>query len=499
MDIGRNDPCPCGSGKKYKRCCGALAVTDPLEQAGRAMRAVQDTVEPKVLRFIRQEIGDDAIERASNDFGLPNAGPRAEDPESQLFLPWLLYDWRREFAGTRPAETPEEGVPAARRFLVAYGHRLDERERQFAETVSATPFSFHEVLDAERGRSLRLRDVILGTEATAYEQSGSAYLRPGDLTYARVVPFDDVALIIGCASLVLPPIEKHVVLDLRASLRKSFRSVTPDLVRRLEPQFRELYFTIRQRLLQPRLPILQNTDGDPMELHTLTYGIEEPEAAFSALASLAAGMEPDELLDEAKYDRRGRLQHVEFRWSKADNAKHGGMPTTTLASFTIDRKTLTVEVNSAERARAVQGEIAKRLKSHSIFLRDEIQAMDDLMAEAASKRETAKERAARKRDEDLQALPEIQAMIAKMNADHYATWPDVPLPALKGKTPRAAVRTKDGRERVEALLADFERMQESGRSKMPPYDFNQLRDALGLSRATQRALRSVVPPLDDTP
>jgi preprotein translocase subunit SecA len=20
--IGRNDPCPCGSGKKYKHCCG---------------------------------------------------------------------------------------------------------------------------------------------------------------------------------------------------------------------------------------------------------------------------------------------------------------------------------------------------------------------------------------------------------------------------------------------------------------------------------------------
>jgi preprotein translocase subunit SecA len=21
--VGRNDPCPCGSGKKYKKCCGA--------------------------------------------------------------------------------------------------------------------------------------------------------------------------------------------------------------------------------------------------------------------------------------------------------------------------------------------------------------------------------------------------------------------------------------------------------------------------------------------
>ncbi len=23
--VGRNDPCPCGSGKKYKKCCGAMA------------------------------------------------------------------------------------------------------------------------------------------------------------------------------------------------------------------------------------------------------------------------------------------------------------------------------------------------------------------------------------------------------------------------------------------------------------------------------------------
>ena len=23
--VGRNDPCPCGSGKKYKKCCGVAA------------------------------------------------------------------------------------------------------------------------------------------------------------------------------------------------------------------------------------------------------------------------------------------------------------------------------------------------------------------------------------------------------------------------------------------------------------------------------------------
>ena len=24
--VGRNDPCPCGSGKKYKKCCGRAAA-----------------------------------------------------------------------------------------------------------------------------------------------------------------------------------------------------------------------------------------------------------------------------------------------------------------------------------------------------------------------------------------------------------------------------------------------------------------------------------------
>ncbi|MGH9364250.1 MAG: SEC-C metal-binding domain-containing protein, partial [Thermoanaerobaculia bacterium] len=31
MAPGRNEPCPCGSGKKFKRCCGARG---PIGRAG---------------------------------------------------------------------------------------------------------------------------------------------------------------------------------------------------------------------------------------------------------------------------------------------------------------------------------------------------------------------------------------------------------------------------------------------------------------------------------
>ncbi|MDP4106934.1 MAG: SEC-C metal-binding domain-containing protein, partial [Bacillota bacterium] len=34
VKVGRNDPCPCGSGQKYKKCCGAnevISLTQVLE------------------------------------------------------------------------------------------------------------------------------------------------------------------------------------------------------------------------------------------------------------------------------------------------------------------------------------------------------------------------------------------------------------------------------------------------------------------------------------
>jgi len=36
MSISRNDPCPCGSGKKFKQCCGATGAPPPpvLDESG---------------------------------------------------------------------------------------------------------------------------------------------------------------------------------------------------------------------------------------------------------------------------------------------------------------------------------------------------------------------------------------------------------------------------------------------------------------------------------
>lgn len=66
---GRNDPCPCGSGKKYKRCCEVKDVA--VASAAAQFKADASRERAKVLRVtFEQELDQDdpydGLDRASN-------------------------------------------------------------------------------------------------------------------------------------------------------------------------------------------------------------------------------------------------------------------------------------------------------------------------------------------------------------------------------------------------------------------------------------------------
>ena len=42
LKAGRNDPCPCGSGRKYKHCCGTVSATVPVQEAQSLIDAAND-------------------------------------------------------------------------------------------------------------------------------------------------------------------------------------------------------------------------------------------------------------------------------------------------------------------------------------------------------------------------------------------------------------------------------------------------------------------------
>jgi tetratricopeptide (TPR) repeat protein len=60
-NIGRNSPCPCGSGKKYKKCCEAKAAIHPRPQSPSSARS-QPSSPPEPLYVL----DDDNLDEISN-------------------------------------------------------------------------------------------------------------------------------------------------------------------------------------------------------------------------------------------------------------------------------------------------------------------------------------------------------------------------------------------------------------------------------------------------
>ena len=79
----------------------------------------------------------------------------------------------------------------------------------------------------------------------------------------------------------------------------------------------------------------------------------------------------------------------------------------------------------------------------------------------ASRRERGESRTDPAGADVQQNTPELQALSDEMMRRHWEAWLDERVPALGNKTPRQAARTPKGRERLMALLGEFDRRAES--------------------------------------
>ncbi|HEV7412719.1 MAG TPA: DUF5672 family protein, partial [Casimicrobiaceae bacterium] len=130
---GRNDPCPCGSGKRYKNCHGALAANVPLPGAESAPppASALDLSVRQAIALHRQ--GDTAAaERIYREVLAVHPG----HPMAQHFLGVILYQ-RRDVAAALPLlQRSVEAVPAEPEFHNNLGLALAAGERE-EEAIAA--------------------------------------------------------------------------------------------------------------------------------------------------------------------------------------------------------------------------------------------------------------------------------------------------------------------------------------------------------------------------
>jgi hypothetical protein len=285
-------------------------------------------------------------------------------------------------------------------------------------------------------------------------------------------------MLMGLSEFLIPPSRKTDVIRLRKQLQRHQTPVSDDTLREWEEAVREMYFHIDQALhTRPRMV---NTDGHEIELHRLIYEVTSADEAFEKLCGLCVTMTPEELRTDAQRDHSGRIMKVEFPWNRKGHKGDKVFSDTILGQIAIDGTRLIAEVNSARRAVKLRREIDTRLGDSGRFIIDEIQELESLPdnEEAASGADTIMEE-----HEELMSYPEVQEKVTKALTEFWENWVDTDIPALEGKTPREAVRTADGRESVEALLKDAERLQ--GRdpftAQATSKGIQRAREILGLS------------------
>jgi hypothetical protein len=199
-----------------------------------------------------------------------------------------------------------------------------------------------------------------------------------------------------------------------------------------------------------------NKEGDALEFSSATYQVLD-EAAVPAALRTVAGFE-----EESGQDG------IAFAW-----LEEGTGPRSSLGRIEIRGGRLKLECNSRRRLERGRKLIETAAGGALRHLGDSHQSMKAAMRQHAS---------APREAEPSRIPPEIEReVLARFQDDHYAQWPDHPLPALEGKTPRAAVRTKSGRRAVLDIIHMMENGEERARrAGRPAYDFSRLRSELGL-------------------
>ena len=451
--VGRNAPCPCGSGLKYKKCC--LSKPAPT----RFTREDRESAWAKPERFIERELDPEDAEADDEFWGrwLDRADEIDQDRRAmseQVFDLWFAFDRRLD-----------GGKLVVDRFLEKRMADLSPGERLYLQTMRESSMRLYEVEESRPGESLTLRDLIEDHRVSVQERLGSRSLGRYDWIAARV-------LAVGASGkpeiegiLPIPDLYHQVLRDQLRRERDEFLRIHPDAAvvtfhKTTPPLFQDVW---AGALLEPAIPQLANTDGEEIVLTEVRFEVMDRDAVQRTF---------DAQEDLERDEDGGAL----WRWS----GKNGKGEIVSLGQIKLTEQGLNLEANSV--ARGERGrELLERTAGAAVRYRTTVhQDLQRLVREEV--------RRGMNRDElpRPDAKPPIppqveEALVLDQQVRYYRSWLDESVPALDGQTPRSAAQDPTLRARLTELMHDLDRIYlRALKSNQPAFDPSWMWDELGL-------------------
>ncbi|MGH9422855.1 MAG: YecA family protein [Thermoanaerobaculia bacterium] len=461
MTVGRNDTCPCGSGKKFKKCHGKpeSATTPSEDSPSNPLQELNSELIERMLKFSKSRVGSKWMVSALDEF-VGDPDDEVQDSELQFAIPWAMFDYR----------LPEYGMSIAGLFAREKGARLPADLRELLDAYLNSWISIWDVKEVRKGVGAQLTDLLTGEERFVEDVSGTEFLPARSVVLARVVDFAGSPFLGGVHPIPLPP---HYADEIVRATRKVCRVRTRP-VERLKLQNPEVqlvmiqdWLDISDELLHRPRPALTNTDGDVLSPTTDLFPISESNRAsiVALLASFPGAEEP--------VPDRGDREVLSIVVTKPGNSRMK-WDNTIIGRILVGKTSVRVESNSVKRADALKGALVShlgQLVKHS--LRQEMSQKEMWrLAESNESPETE--------NETSEMTAEIAKKLMAFKEQHYAAWPDMEIPMLDGLTPREAAKRPGSRAKLEVLLRDLE-MSEGRLPADERFDMSKLREKLGMT------------------
>jgi hypothetical protein len=392
--VGRNDPCPCGSGRKYKQCC--------LASGGQAEHPLPDRVRWlwEKMRWWLDRAGHER--RVLTATMLLRGGRPVRDDEAF----WVDFDIASSLVLFADGAIDD--------FLRQRGALLPDDERNLAAQWSLADRSVHEITAVRAGVGVTLRDLRTGDIVDVTERKGSLQLAVADLVCAHPV-FDGVGYqFVGGI--------RPIPLQLQQPLMALFDEGAGGL---------ELAGMLGAAL---RPPALVNMEGDPMILCEATYRVGDAAGAWSQLDGVLERQDDGDWVEFTEIDGR--------RWMRG--------------SVHLDGDVLTLSANSEARFARLLASVSAAVDG--LELLDESRTSPAELMGREPPRGRGVAGAGGMGVAGGGGVPRDAAeAVAAFMREQEERWIDESVPALAGLTPRQAAADPTRREDLLALLHEFDR------------------------------------------
>lgn len=429
----RNAPCPCGSGRKYKRCC----LVDPQSSRASSRSSRSSRPQARTSSSPRERLTDKLVEFArrqhSEHFERVSAELLGGDVQrGSIVTPMILFDLPLAHGQTIAAE-------------FFNSERTSQQEHRLLTASMSGVLSIWEALRVEPGRGFEAVDRLTGDRAFVHEILGLQALRARSGMLGRGIKVDGRLVLDGVFPMMLPPDRTDAAI---AAVRRAIggRRQRFDHVDIVEPRIvRAMFDAWSDEVAQFELGLADlhtieviTTDGEPFAKTVDEFAIQadDGDSIFAALLKLP------EVRDTSDSDDPRALTFV-----RKGNAMHDDWLNTALGTVSVKSK-LVLETDSLARADRLRSVIEAKLGARVQHQSRKVAPQSPLEVPTRVKGPFAM---------DAQLLGNWLKPPAEMTeAARLVQWQHQAIDRLDGQTPREAVEQVGSRRKLHDLLREME-------------------------------------------